>query len=171
MLAKKNYSEADRIIVLFTKGGGKKVVLAKGIRKPKSKKRGALEIFNLIKYSAHSGHGMDILTEVEVINSFDSVNRSLRKIAVAYFFAEAVGRLTREGEKHPEVFELLVSKLGELEKRKEHLAEFRADFTQEILTLLGFWPRGRKMQNPDQQLEDVIERSLSSIRVGKKILT
>ena len=70
ILARKNYSEADRILTCFSKSYGKISLLAKGIRKLKSKKRGHLEVFSHIKFSASRGHGMDIITEVETINTF-----------------------------------------------------------------------------------------------------
>jgi len=52
VLAKRNFSETDRIIVLYTKNLGKISLIAKGVRKLKSRKRGSLEVFNLISFSA-----------------------------------------------------------------------------------------------------------------------
>ena len=40
-----------------------------------------------------------------------------------------------------------------------------------ILVLLGFWPKERIMDNPDKVLEEVVEREISSARVGKKLLS
>ena len=43
VLARKRYSEADRILSIFSKTFGKNVYIAKGVRKPRSRKRGHLE--------------------------------------------------------------------------------------------------------------------------------
>ena len=66
VLSRKNYGEADRILVILSKNFGKLSLLAKGIRKIKSKKRGSLEIFCQIKFSAVNGHGFDIMTLQEL---------------------------------------------------------------------------------------------------------
>ncbi|MFH1792345.1 MAG: DNA repair protein RecO, partial [Patescibacteria group bacterium] len=50
ILATKDYSEADRILVVYTKDFGKLSLIAKGVRKTTSKKRGHLEIFNYLKF-------------------------------------------------------------------------------------------------------------------------
>jgi len=55
ILSRKNYGEADRILTVFSKNYGKVTLLAKGIRKLISKKRGHLEIFSEVKFSAVSG--------------------------------------------------------------------------------------------------------------------
>jgi len=38
------------------------------------------------------------------------------------------------------------------------------------LVIAGFWPKEKKLVNPDEKLEEVIERSINSIRVGRKVL-
>ncbi len=51
------------------------------------------------------------------------------------------------------------------------LKKLRKEFIYEVLVTLGYWPKGRKMDNPDYELENVIERDISSARVGKKLLS
>src|SRR4051812_22198826 len=90
LIARKNYSEGDRILVLFTKNFGRVTVIAKGVRKLKSRKRGHIEIFSLIKFQAVTGKSMDILTEAEVINDYEEIRSDLTKVSVAYFLVEIV---------------------------------------------------------------------------------
>src|SRR5436189_3094505 len=92
VLARKNYGEADRILVLFTKGHGKLSLLAKGVRRPSSKKRGGVEVFTYIKFQAVHGKGLDMVTEVDVIDSFNQVRENLNVVSVAYYFSEVIGR-------------------------------------------------------------------------------
>ena len=170
VLSRKNYSEADRILIIYSKYHGKTSLLAKGVRKPKSKKRGSLEIFSHIKFSAVKGKGIDLITESELIDSFSGVRQDLRKVSLAYYFMEVVARLTRDEEKNDELFNLIIEYLNRL-RLDVNLRTLRQDFIYQILTLLGFWPRGKILENPDEILESITERKINSVRVGKKVLS
>ncbi len=169
VLARRNYSEADRILVIYTKKYGKLSLIAKGVRKLKSRKRGSLQIFSHIKFSAARGKNLDIVTETEIINSFSKVRKDLKKVSVAYFFVETAGRLTRDEVKNVELFNTLIKYLRRLETEAK-LKILRLDFIHKLLSLLGFWPKNRPLKNPDAKLEEVVEREMNSVRVGKKIL-
>lgn len=170
VLARRNYGEADRILVVFTKNHGRISLIAKGVRKPTSRKRGGVEIFNHIKFQANKGKGLDLVTEVEVIDSFKEIRDNLEKVSVAYYFAETVGKTTHDNEPHEAVFYLLLDSLHFLKKEKM-LKSFRLDFARNLLVELGFWPKGQTLPNPDAKLEEVIERNLSTLRVGKKLVS
>ena len=116
VLARRRFSEADRILVVFTKSYGKISLIAKGIRKPKSKKRGSLEVFSQIKFAASRGKNLDIITEVEIIDSYSGIRKNLKKVTVAYFFLEVIGRIIQEGEKNEKLYSLLISYLDKLKK-------------------------------------------------------
>ena len=169
ILARKNYSEADRILIVYSKDHGKVHLLAKGVRYPKSRKRGHLEIFNYFKFQASKGKSLDAVTEAELIDSFRGIRKNLKKVSVAYFLVEMIGRVTREGEKNEKIFQLLLNHLRFL-KSYTNLRKLRVNFLEEVLVTLGFWPKDRVLKEPDKVLEDIIERKLSSVRVGKRIL-
>lgn len=169
VLARRNFGEADRIIAVFSDDHGKISLLAKGIRKPKSRKRGHLEVFSLIRFQAVKTNSIDLITEVETINAFEGVRKDLKKISVAYFLVEAVGKITHDGQPHRNIFELLVKYLTLL-KNSDNLKSLRLDFVRELLTTTGFWPIGKKIDNPDLVLEEVTERKMNSVRVGKKVI-
>ncbi len=170
VLARRNYSEADRILVVYSKNYGKISFMAKGVRKPKSRKRGSLEVFSHIKFSAARGRNLDIIEETEIIDSFQTIRKSLKRVAVAYYLMEVVGRVTQEGEKNENFFALILKYLQNLKTTKS-LRKLREEFIFQTLVLLGFWPKGRRMDNPDKILENVVEREINSIRVGKKLLS
>lgn len=169
ILAKKNYSEADRVLTLLTKNKGKLTVLAKGVRRMKSRKRGHIEVFNRIKFSAVEGKGMDIITEAETLEDYKDIRISLNKVTLAYYFAEVIFKILREDENHEEVFRLLVKTFGELETSKD-LKSLRLNFIKELLVLLGYYPQNKDVADPDAMLEEVLERKVNSYNIGKKIL-
>lgn len=168
-MARRNFGEADRILVLYAKDHGKISLIAKGVRKPKSRKRGHIEVFNKIKFQAVKTGSIDLVTEVETIDQFEDIRSNLKKISMAYYLSEVIGRVTHDGEKNLELYEILDNYLNRLSSSSS-LSKLRMEFLEEILIVLGFWPKGMKMDNPDQVLEEVVERKINSARVGKKVL-
>lgn len=169
VLSRKNYGEADRILIVISKDFGKLSLLAKGIRKIKSKKRGHLEIFSKVKFSAINGHGMDIMIEAQTLNDYAGVRVNLNKISLAYYFCEVVNKITHEDQQQSLVFRLLSLALEELEQTTK-LKELRMKFIYDLLTNMGYWPEDKKLIDADIVLDDVIERKINSLRVGKQIL-
>lgn len=169
ILSRKNYGEADRILVILTKNYGKVSLLAKGIRKLQSRKRGHLEIFSQIKFSAVNGKGFDLMTEAGTLNTFSKIRLNLNKVTLAYYFCEVINKITREGERQSSVYDLLTTVLEQLETAK-NLKILRKDFIFKLLIELGYWPKDKNMINHDIELEEVLERKINSLRVGKKVL-
>jgi DNA repair protein RecO (recombination protein O) len=170
VLAKRNFGEADRIFSIYTKDYGRLSLIGKGVRKPGSRKRGHLEVFNKIKFSAVATKGIDLITEAEIIEIYPEIRKKLNKVSLAYYFTEVIGRTTHEKEVNNEVFFLLEDYLGKLTKETK-LKKLRTDFIFDALVILGFWPKSRKLINPDETLKEVVERNISSQRVGKRILS
>jgi DNA repair protein RecO (recombination protein O) len=169
VLGRKNYGEADRIVSVYSKGYGRIALIAKGIRRPKSRKRGHLEIFSLLRFQAVSGHGIDLITEADITDDFKEIRKSLPKVSLAYYFMEVIGKITHENEQNIDLFNLILDSLNKL-KTETRLKEFRLDFVLKLLTIMGYWPRGQKLPNPDEVLEEVIERQIYAQRVGKRML-
>ena len=166
VLARRDYGEADRILAVYSKLHGRVSLIAKGARRLRSKKRGHIEVFNIINFQAISGRGLGIMTEAVVVDDFSDFKKNLKKVSLAYYFMEVVGKITHEGEANTGVYNLLKSSLENLKNTKE-LKKLRLDFILKLLTTMGYWPEGKSMQNHDKELEEVLERTLSSFRVGK----
>jgi len=169
VLARKNYGEADRVISVFSKDKGRIALAAKGTRRPGSRKRGHIEIFNRVRFQAVYGRGLDIMTEAEVLDDFKEIRLSLKKISLAYYLMEVIGRITHGGEENIGVYDLLLDCLEKL-KTAKMLKKLRLDFLLNLLILLGYWPKDKLLLNPDEKLEEVIERQIYSKRVGKRMV-
>lgn len=170
ILKRTNFGEADKLLTLFSKHFGKIRLLAKGIRKPKSRKGGNLELFNWVKIYVAKGRNLDLVTEVEVVKPFRKWRKDLSRVAIAYHLAELVDRLTAEEAKSREVFDLLVLSLEKL-GTEEDLEKLRSDFEVRLLEELGFWPRGKSAQQVDLQayIEKLIEKRLNSRKIFKEL--
>ena len=169
ILSRRDFGEADRTIWVYTKDRGRICLLAKGVRRPKSKKRGHLEIFSHIKFSVNASHGIDVMTETETIDSFGIIRKDLPRVSLAYYFMEVVGRLTHGQEKNEELFDHILEYLKKLKTFKQ-LKVLRNEFCTQTLVIMGFWPKEKELKDPDTFLEEIVERKISAIRVGKRLL-
>jgi len=173
VLKRTNFGEADRLITFYTRFQGKIKALAKGVRRLSSRKRGSLEIFNLVEFLAVKGKGLDLVTEVETLESFSGWRQNLKKVAIAYEFCEMVDRLTVEEAAQREVYDLLVDYLERLSNTaEEQLGELTEKFGRELLIMLGFWPEQKSFPSGfsvTNFIEQVIERELKSKNMIKKL--
>lgn len=162
ILSRKNYGEADRILTIFTKTYGKIRVIAKGVRRTTSRKKGSVELFNHIRFFAAVGRKMDVVTEVETKEAFLGWRKDLTRVAVAYHLAEVVEKLTPDHQEHKEVFALLTSALDKLSKIGYwELYLYIQSFKKELLEELGFLERGaRGPRDLDLYIEDLISGRL-----------
>ncbi|MBN1169196.1 DNA repair protein RecO [Candidatus Woesebacteria bacterium] len=170
VIKRKNYGEADRIVTLYTSNFGKLSVLAKGVRKPKSRKRGGLEVFSHIKFSASRSKFLDIITEVEIMNLYPKVRSDIKRAALGYYLIETLDKLTQEEEKNFVLFKTIEDYLSRLEE-EQLLRRLKEEYIFKLLTELGFWPAEEMIYDHDKVLEEIIEREIGSRRVGKKLFT
>ena len=166
IIGRRNFSEADRILTIFSKDFGKITLLAKGIRKMQSRKRGSLEIFSRINFQGVETQSIDLITEVQSLSNFKRIRSNLKKTSVAYFICELIARLTQEREPHQDLYFLLLDTLTDLQSSHK-LKLLRENFIKNAVVLLGFWPEGKKLDFPDKLIETIAERRFSTLKIGK----
>lgn len=164
-----NYGEADKIITLFSKHYGKMTSLAKGIRKLTSRKASNLDLFNYTALLIAKGKQLDIITETQVINSFQKIKKDLKKVAIAYQVCELVDKLTAERQANYQVFNLLKESFEKLDKEKTK-EDFLFLFKKRLLEILGFGlPPNPHELALDSFIEEIIEKKLFTKSLLKKI--
>lgn len=166
VLKRSNFGEADKIISVYSKHYGKLTLMAKGIRRMTSRKRGNLEVFNQLTFFAAKGRGMDIVTETELIEGFLGLRKNLQKVAIAYQLCEMVDKLTAEGSENEGVYELLSEYLRKLECLKlPEKSFFLGNFGLRLLKILGYWPQSKpvpKNLKVSSFIEGIIEKDLKA---------
>ena len=166
VLKRTNFGEADKIVTLYSKHYGKVTVLAKGMRRMTSRKRGNLEVFNQVIFFVAKGKGMDIVTETETLESFSFWKKDLQKVAVAYQLCEMVDKLTAEEVEQEEVYYLLCDYLKKLDfLDKNGNSNFLGSFGLSLLKILGFWPHDKPIPKNFRVslfVEEIIERELKA---------
>lgn len=163
ILKRTNFGEADKIITVFTKNHGKLKILAKGVRRITSRRAPHLELFNKVVIFLHEGKNFDLVTEAQIINSYQGVRKDLGKIRAAYFAVELVDSLCPEKQVNRQVFILLENFLNEINKSK--LSSYRnlcRRFAGETVLELGYLRREKISPNFDiiNFIESIIERKL-----------
>jgi DNA repair protein RecO (recombination protein O) len=164
ILKRKDTGEADRIITVFTKKHGKVKILAKGVRRIKSRRSPNIELFNLVSLFVHKGRTFDILVEAEAVNTFQHIRKNLELIGLAYYCCELIDGLCAEGQPNPHVYELLIKTLNELD------CGLLQNFEAVLLSELGFLPV-EKAENMDVTafIENILERRIKSRRILSKL--
>lgn len=172
ILKKANCGEADRILTVFSKHFGKIAAIAKGVRRSSSRKGGNLEIFNQVTIFLVKGKNLDLITEVELLNSFKDWRKDLKKIAVAYQLCELVDKLSAEGVENREVYDLLLDYLTSLSSDADYQVLI-TNFELSLLQFLGFWPRGKTIGNLNLEtfIEELISRKLQSQKFLRRVAT
>lgn len=96
MLRTWNLGEADRIISLFTRTGGKVRAVARGIRKTSSKFGSRLEPYSHIDVQLAEGRGsLDVVTQVELLHE-PLLGLDYNRFTAAEVLVEAAERLVSE---------------------------------------------------------------------------
>lgn len=167
ILARRNFGEADKILTIFTRYHGKIRVIAKGVRRTTSRKRGSLELFNSVSIFLVKGKTFDIITEAEVSDGFRAWRGDLLRVGIAYHLAEVVNKLTREGQEAKEVYQLLIESYTGLSNKDLDVTSFVDGFKKKALTVLGFLAAGHGVVNLDHYIEELSQSKLKTSRFLK----
>lgn len=128
----------DRIYTLFTYELGKIRVLAKGVRRPTSKRNPLLQTANVVRVQLYQGGDYYVMQEAQLQISNDVLVRSTILTAFLYHLMELVDVLLPEEEPHKDVFRLLTDTFDQLIREPRHLV-LRA-FEIKLLDILGYLP-------------------------------
>ncbi|MGH2819287.1 MAG: DNA repair protein RecO [Actinomycetota bacterium] len=131
--------EADRIVTLFTRDGGKVRAVAKGVRKTKSRFGGRLEPFTRVSLLIYRGRDLDTITSADILTSFREVREDYLKLTGAAAMAEAVEKITPERERAFSVYALLLAGLRTLAAAPA--ATIVPAFLVKLLSISGYHPQ------------------------------
>ncbi len=115
VLRRRDYSDADRVLTLFTPDKGRIEVIAKGVRKTSSRKSGHLEPFTHVNLLLAQARTWDIVTEAVAVESYRYLRENLDTISRAGYVAELVDAFAESDDEHRPVWELTTFTLRELD--------------------------------------------------------
>jgi len=135
-----DFGEADRLLTLYTPGLGKIRVVAKGVRKPTSRKGGHLELFMRSHLLLARGRNLDIVTQAEAVDPFLPLRTDLWRVSYACYAAELLDAFTSEGEENYPLYALLVDVLRRICEETDLNRAVRF-YELRLLGYVGFRPQ------------------------------
>ena len=141
------FGEADRVLHVYTHSRGRVGVVAKGVRRTKSRFGGRLEPFSHVELSIHRGRGeLGTVTGASLVRSHDAIRTSPYRLQVGLVGLEAMLRLYTEEEQNDRAFLALTRFLDALDARSTQpgrrpaLDPLVLSFQLKLLWIEGFLP-------------------------------
>jgi DNA repair protein RecO (recombination protein O) len=140
VLSRTDYGEADRIIKFLTPDNGKVSVIAKGVRKSKSKLAGSIELFSVSDVTYILGRS-DIYTLISarLSNHYDNIGKDLERTNTGYELIKLINSVTADSPE-PSYFNLLHNAFKALDDINTDYRLTTLWFNMQILKLAGYSP-------------------------------
>lgn len=107
VLSRTDYGEADRIITVLTPDNGKLRLMAKGVRRVKSKLAGGIELFSVSHITFIRGRSeISTLVSTRLIHHYGAIVGDITRVQLGYDLIKLLNRIT-EDNSDPEYFTLL----------------------------------------------------------------
>ncbi|MBP1702201.1 MAG: recO [Chloroflexi bacterium] len=156
VLRHSDWGEADRLLVLYTLEMGKLRALAKGARKPRSRKAGHLEPYTRVSLQLARGRDIPIVSQAETLDPYLRLREELLLSTYASYVVELLDRFTYEEGENRSIYRLLADTLSRLCTQSSPELAVRY-YEIRLLDLLGFRPQlfqcsscGAEIQPQDQ---------------------
>lgn len=155
VLARTNFQEADRILTILTPDRGKLRAIAKGVRRPRSKLAGGIELLSVSNITYLPGRGeLGTLVSTRLITHYAHIVQDIQRTMLAYDLLKRINRVTEDAADE-EYFTLLQKTLEALNDLDLSCDLTELWFTMQLLHATGHAPNlktdteGRKLE-PDQ---------------------
>ncbi|MCD7780333.1 MAG: DNA repair protein RecO [Candidatus Gastranaerophilales bacterium] len=134
-------SEADKIIVMYSKEKGLIKGIAKGIKKTASKLGGRMDLLVANKMMLNKGRNLDTICQAEALNTFFNLRSDITKLFYAMYCCEIVSNFGTENDPNSEeIYNLFYTFLDCISKAKTKeqtmLAVIR--FQLKIMNITGY---------------------------------
>jgi DNA repair protein RecO (recombination protein O) len=156
VLRHSDFSESDRLLTIFTRELGKVRVIAKGVRKIRSRKAGHVQPFTRSNLQLARGRELFILTQAEAIDGYEALRTDLVLLSYASYIIELIDRSANDEEENRSLYNLLVRTLTRLNRGDLPNLPTRY-FEMRLLDFVGFRPQllacvqcGAEIQPEDQ---------------------
>lgn len=161
ILRRSDFSEADRLLVVATPAGKRRVV-AKGVRKTTSRIAGHIELFAHTSLLLAVGRNLDIVTQSHVLSAYPTLRSDLGRLGCAYYVAELYDKFTEDGDENLPLFQLLVETFAALDRTANPPLVLRA-YELRLLQIMGYRPHLHHCAVCQEQLTEASDRFSPSL--------
>jgi DNA repair protein RecO (recombination protein O) len=129
--------ETSKVVTLFTRDLGQASALAKGVRRLKSSFRAGLDLLSVcdIVLLHKASESLDLLTEAELAEQFDSLRHDRAALYAGCYVAELLEALTLRHDPHPKLFDaarVTLRHLGDPRTRTSRVLRFELACLREL---------------------------------------
>lgn len=140
VLARLNYGEADKIITVLTPDHGKIRVMARGVRRVKSKLAGGIELFSVSSVTYIPGKkDISTLVSTRLQTHYSFIVEDLDRTMLGYDLLKYINKATQD-ECDSDYYVLLVTALANLNDKTIDPILTKSWFMAQLLELLGHAP-------------------------------
>ncbi len=140
VLKRREQGEADRLLTVMTRDRGKLTLLAKGVRKPASRKAGHIEPFTYVELLVAKGKSLDLVTQAETLEAHRALREDLWRSSWAYYVVELADAFTQDEDPNALFFDLVLETLGRLNAGVDPALAVRY-YELHLLSLVGYQPQ------------------------------
>jgi DNA repair protein RecO (recombination protein O) len=115
VLQHRDFGEADRVYVLYTRVQGRTSAVARGVRKAGSKLGTHLDYFTELDLELARGRELDVITGVSTLDQHPGLRTDIDAYGHAAHLVELVRDLTEEHQENSRVYQLLAASLALLD--------------------------------------------------------
>tara|TARA_B100001250_G_scaffold9060_1_gene7874 strand:+ start:35826 stop:36590 length:765 start_codon:yes stop_codon:yes gene_type:complete len=134
-----DFGDADRIFVFLTPDQGLIKIVAKGIRKPKSKMGGHVDVLSKVNAYISLNDNLSNLSQVEIIENYKLIKDDLSLISIGFYLLELAEKFSVENDPNNDIYYHLAFTLDQLQKNTNNDLLMRW-FELNLLSLSGFLP-------------------------------
>ena len=136
------FGEHHKIIIFYTSDFGKVRAAAYGVRGPKSRFGGSLELLNLgtLVFSERPNKDLRIVQDFDLIDAFDGIKADFDRTTYGCYLAELVNAIESDQTVNHGVFRLLQQGFDGL-SRVDDIALLARGFELKLLDIAGFAPQ------------------------------
>jgi DNA repair protein RecO (recombination protein O) len=153
VLKRTNFGEADRLLTLYTREFGKMKAIAKGARKPQSRKTGHVELFMRSHFMLAEGRDLAIITQVEMVEAYPALRADLVRATYASYMVELLDCFTVEEDANQDIYRLLAEALYWVNASDDLRLAARA-YELRLLGRTGFQPQLFSCLSCDQAVQE-----------------
>jgi DNA repair protein RecO (recombination protein O) len=153
VLKRRNFGEADRLLTLYTREFGKLQAIAKGARKPQSRKTGHVELFMRSRFLLAEGRDLHIITQAEMVDAYPALREDLVCTTYASYLVELLDRFTVEEDANQDIYHLLSQALSWLGEADDIRLPTRT-YELRLLGLTGFQPQLFQCVSCDEPIQE-----------------
>ena len=135
-----DYNDRDALLTVLTRGHGRLTIKARGLRRKNSPLTAPCQLMAFGEFTLFEYRGQYTINEAHSIELFSSLRRSLTKLSLATYFAQASEMLSQEDLPNPELLSLLLNSLYALCNLKLPEAQIKAVFELRAACLSGYTP-------------------------------